>query len=245
MQNNLVSQAGQMEVHGIPNDTIPAINQVACIILGPIIQNLLYPYLSKRKIHFRPIARITVGFIAVVIAMGYTAGVQRLIYNASPCYEAPLACPASDGGHTPNHINVWLQTPIYVIMAISEIFSYVTALEYAYAKAPKDMKTIVQAISLLIAGIGAALGMAISPVAEDPKLVTMYAALAGAMVVGTVIFWWRFKKYDSIDEELDTLDDQRQQTHVLEARQIEVTDIEKVEQQVTITIEGKNNDGQH
>src|SRR2546421_6302876 len=110
MQNNLVSQAGQMELHGLPNDTIQALNPIACIILGPIVQKILYPFLNNRKISFRPIARITVGFITVIASMAYAAGVQRLIYNAGPCYDQPLACSASDGGRIPNHVNVWLQT---------------------------------------------------------------------------------------------------------------------------------------
>jgi POT family proton-dependent oligopeptide transporter len=167
---------------------------------------MLYPFLNNRKISFRPIARITVGFITVIAAMAYAAVVQHLIYNAGPCYDQPLACLASDGGRIPNNVNVWLQTPIYVILAFAEIFSFVTASEYAYAKAPKDMKAIVQSMTQLTAGVGAALGMAISPVAKDPKLVIMYGALGGAMCVVTMLFWWRFKKYDHIDEELDMLD---------------------------------------
>jgi hypothetical protein len=35
MQNNLISQAAQMEASGTPNDLLPAMNQVGCIVLGP------------------------------------------------------------------------------------------------------------------------------------------------------------------------------------------------------------------
>src|SRR5204863_6286888 len=143
-----------------PNDAIQAINPIACILLGPIIQKLLYPFLTKRKIPFRPIARVAVGFITTIAAMAYAAGVQRLIYNAGPCYEKPLACKASDSGRIPNRVNVVLQTPVYAILAFAEIFSFVTASEYAYSKAPKDMKAVVQAFTQLTAGVGASLGMA-------------------------------------------------------------------------------------
>ena len=37
MFNNLVSQAGQMDLHGVPNDMIQAFSGVACVLIGPLI----------------------------------------------------------------------------------------------------------------------------------------------------------------------------------------------------------------
>ncbi|KAF8244417.1 oligopeptide transporter [Wilcoxina mikolae CBS 423.85] len=203
--NNLVSQAGQMQLNGVPNDTIQALNGIGCIVLGPVFQKLLYPLLNKHKISFGPIGRITVAFVTMAAAMAYAAGVQRLIYNTGPCYEKPLACPASDSGRIPNSVSVWIQTPVYFILAAAEILGFVTASEYAYSKAPKNMKALVQALTQVTAGVGAALGMSISPVVEDPRLVIMYTALAASMLVVTAPFWWLFKKYDKIDEDLNAL----------------------------------------
>jgi dipeptide/tripeptide permease len=80
MQNNLISLAKQIETN-IPSDMMPAINQVACIILGPIIQYGLYPFLRRRNIRFNPIARITAGFAAIALAMLYATIVQHKIYT--------------------------------------------------------------------------------------------------------------------------------------------------------------------
>jgi POT family proton-dependent oligopeptide transporter len=101
---------------------------------------------------------------------------------------------------------VWLQTPIYVILAPAEIFAGVTASEYAYSKAPRNMKVVVQAISLLTSGLGQALGLAVSPAAKDPQMVGLYSGLAGAMAVVTGAFWLWFRKYDAEDEEMDALE---------------------------------------
>ncbi|ORX90763.1 POT family-domain-containing protein [Clohesyomyces aquaticus] len=204
MQNNLISQAGQMQFSGPPNDAVPAINQVACVVLGPVIQHGLYPFLIRRRIRFRSIARITVGFLFVALAMLYATIVQQVIYTAPPCYSHPNACPKVK--HTyrlsvPNHVNVWIQGPVYVFVATGEIFAYVTALEYANDNSPTDMKAIVQAISLLIAGFGSLLAMAITPIARDPYLVIMYACLASAMTLATILFWWKFREYDKDDAE--------------------------------------------
>lgn len=76
-------------------------------------------------------------------------------------------------------------------------------MEYAYAKAPKGMRSVVQAIGVLTAGLGAVIGVGMSQLAVNPKLVSMYAVLAGAMGGTSVVFWVLFRKYDEVDEELN------------------------------------------
>jgi POT family proton-dependent oligopeptide transporter len=58
------------------------------------------------------------------------------------------------------------------------------------------MKAIVQAASLLIAGVGSAVAMALTPAARDPLMVGFYGGLTGAMIVTTVIFYIVFRNYD-------------------------------------------------
>ncbi|KAF9880523.1 oligopeptide transporter [Colletotrichum karsti] len=205
MFNNLISQAGQMQLHGVPNDMLQAMAGVACVVFGPVIQ-VLYNFLAKRRISFRPMARITTAFLVCGGGMAYAAGLQQIIYNAGPCYETPRACAASNGGRLPNEVNVWAQLPVYVALAVAEIFGLVTASEYAYSKAPKDMRSIVQAMVQLSACLGSLMAMALSPAARDPNLVIVYASIAGAMAICSALFWWKFRKYDRLDRELNKLD---------------------------------------
>lgn len=119
----------------------------------------------------RPISRITTGFFLASIAMIYAAVLQHIIYTKPPCFLYPKKCPASNDGELGNKIHVAIQTPAYLFIGLSEIFSSVTGLEYAYTKAPASMKSFVTSLFLLTTALGAALGMAISPVAKNPKLV--------------------------------------------------------------------------
>jgi POT family proton-dependent oligopeptide transporter len=187
MQNNLISQAGQMKTNGTPNDLLPAMNQVGCIVLGPIIQEVVYPFLHRRRIYPTPITRITIGFAFVTLSMLYATIVQLLIYKSSPCYDQPASCGS-------NQVNVWIQAPLYFLMSAGEIFAYVTALEYAYQYSPKAMKVVVQAVGLLVGGVGSACAMALTPVARDPDLITFYASLTAGMAITTVMFWWVFHR---------------------------------------------------
>lgn len=68
------------------------------------------------------------------------------------------------------------------------------------------MRTVVQALRQVTAGVGSALGMALSPVAVDPKVLYMYVGLAVAMIITAPLFWVFFRTYDEIDEELNGLD---------------------------------------
>lgn len=141
-------------------------------------------------------ARIAMGFLFLTLAMVYTAILQKLVYSTGPCYNHPLTCPESDHGQIPNQISMFLQTPIYVLSAIAEIFCFTTGTEYAYYQAPKKMKSMVQSVGMTTAGVGACLAMAFTPITKDPHLVIMYSSLAGVMAVTTVLFGAFFEKHD-------------------------------------------------
>ncbi|EFR05005.1 peptide transporter PTR2-A [Nannizzia gypsea CBS 118893] len=205
MVNNFVSQASTMQLHGIPNDIMQNINPLAIIIFIPICDRIVYPLLRKRGIKFKPITRITTGFLFASIAMAYAAIVQHLIYSSPPCYNTPMKCDASKNGKLPNQIHVAVQSPAYLMIGLSEIFASITGLEYAYTKAPPSMKSFVMAMFLLTSAVGAALGMAISPVAKDPKLVWMYTGLSVASAVAGIIFWFLFSRYNAKEEAMNAL----------------------------------------
>lgn len=194
MQNNLISQAGQMKTNGTPNDLLPALNQVGCIVMGPLIQMGLYPFLHRRRIYIGPIMRITIGFGFMALSMLYATVVQHVIYSSTPCSDGPKQCVFS--ASEDRRPSVWIQAPVYFLISTGEIFSYVTGLEYAYDHSPKDMKVIVQAISLLVGGVGSIVALALTAVAQDPNLVIFYASLTGGMLIVTVIFLILFHRYD-------------------------------------------------
>ncbi|PMD40414.1 peptide transporter PTR2-A [Hyaloscypha variabilis F] len=201
MLNNFVSQAGTMELHGIPNDVLGNIDALTIIIFIPVLNVWLYPILQRNGIPFRPIARITVGFIIAGLAMVYAAGVQHLIYISPPCYDSPLHCAASNDGSIPNKVNVLIQIPAYLLIGFSEIFASTAGLEYAYTQAPPSMKSFIMSLFLLTSAGGSVLGMLVAPWAKDPYLVWMYAGFA-IMCLGTGwVFWRLFRGYDTPKDE--------------------------------------------
>lgn len=48
----------------------------------------------------------------------------------------------------------------YVLIALSEIFASITGLEYAFTKAPKNMRSLVMSVFLFMSAVAAAIGEA-------------------------------------------------------------------------------------
>ncbi|CAO2654544.1 Nn.00g112770.m01.CDS01 [Neocucurbitaria sp. VM-36] len=202
MMNNFVSQAGQMQLHSLPNDILPNIDPITIIILIPIMDRIIYPFIRTRlHLAFSPVTRISLGFIFASLAMLYASILQGVIYNAPPCYEYPLNCAegkieGGNGRYKPNEVHVAWQAPAYILIAVSEVLASITGLELAYAKAPANMKSFIMSLFLLTSAGGSALGILISPFAKDPYLRHLYFGLAIAAAMTGFVFWRMFRFID-------------------------------------------------
>ncbi|KAJ6441851.1 MFS peptide transporter Ptr2 [Purpureocillium lavendulum] len=205
---NFVTQAGQMQGHGMPNDFMQNFDPISILVFTPLLESVVYPLLRRAGIELRPIARITIGFWFAALCLAYAAIVQHIIYSAGPCYDHPGACPAGMDGDSPlpNNVHIAIQVPAYLFIGISEIFISVTGLEYAYTKAPPSMKSFVQSIYLFTNAFGSALSEALVSVAEDPKFLWMYTGVACFAFATGCIFWFLFKHYDQEEEKMYDLD---------------------------------------
>ncbi|KAK2606189.1 hypothetical protein QQS21_003359 [Conoideocrella luteorostrata] len=210
INNNLISQAAVLERHGIPNDVLSNLNPFALLIFIPLNDFFIYPALRKAGVRFTPIRKITAGFFVGCAAMVWAAVVQYYIYQKSECGNhaagrttdpvtgEPVKCPVVS-------INVWAQTGSYVLIALAEVFASITSLEYAYSKAPKNMRSMVQAVALFMTSFAAAIGQAFNGLASDPLLVWNYAVVAILAFVAGTCFFLQFRGLDIHEDELNEL----------------------------------------
>jgi len=205
INNNLTSQASLLELHGLPSDVISNIDPLALIVLIPVFDQIVYPFLRKRGINFTPIKRITAGFFLGVAAMIWAGVLQLYIYKKSPCGYDANNCYDNDGNALPAPINIGAQTGAFVLIAISEIMGSVTSLEYAFSKAPKNMRSLVMSVALFTNALAAAIGEALVPLADDPLLVWNYMVPAILAFVGGCMFWLQFRQLDADEDKLNML----------------------------------------
>jgi POT family proton-dependent oligopeptide transporter len=205
MTNNLTSQAAVMKLGGVPNDIVSNFNPLFIVLLIPIMDKLVYPGLRRTGFKFTPIKRITCGFILASFSMISACVTQYYIYKMSPCGKNANACKDENGDTIPAAISVWVQLLPYGLIGFSEIMASVTSLEYAYTKAPVNMRSTVQAICLFMTAISSALAQALVALSEDPLLVWNYGLVAVLAALGGVGFWLNNKKFDKEEDRLNTL----------------------------------------
>ncbi|CDO75854.1 hypothetical protein BN946_scf184833.g5 [Trametes cinnabarina] len=205
LNNNLTSQAATMVTNGVPNDVLSNLDPFALIIFIPIVDQFIYPGLRRLGINFSPLKRITLGFFTGAAAMVWSAVVQHYIYKRNPCGYKVSTCKDSAGNPLTSDLNVWIQTGSYVLIAFSEIFASITGLEYAFTKAPKNMRSLVMSVFLFMSALASALGEAFVSLSSDPLLVWNYGVMGVLAFVAGIIFWFQYRELDRQEDELNNL----------------------------------------
>ncbi|KAF9739296.1 POT family protein [Paraphaeosphaeria minitans] len=207
MNNNLVSQAATMTLNGVPNDVITNLNPISLVIFIPIVDNFLYPFLRKKGIKFTPIKRMAFGFMLASLAMVAATIIQYYIYESTTCGKYLNGCKDAEGNKIRSPLNVWIQSVPYVFIGFSEIFTSVTGLEYAFTKAPKNMRSVVTSYWHFMSAFSNALGQTLVALSEDPLLVWNYTTAALLAFVGGVLFWLHQRPTDKLEDALNMLPD--------------------------------------
>jgi POT family proton-dependent oligopeptide transporter len=207
LNNNLTSQAATMTTNGLPNDVLSNLDPFALIIFIPICDLVFYPFLRRIGINFSPLKKIAWGFFTGTAAMIWAAVLQHYIYKTNPCHYQASTCEDGDGNPLVSPLNVWIQTGSYVLVAFSEIFASITGLEYAFTKAPHNMRSLVMSVFLFTSALSAALGEAFVSLSADPLLVWNYGVMGVLAGIAGTIFWFTTRSLDAQEDELNRLKD--------------------------------------
>ena len=183
--NNL---SAAMESNGVPNDVINNFNPLAIIVFTPILDYLIYPFLTRIRMNPNITIRIFIGFMLAAGAMAGGAILQKMVYTQSPCGDYASTC------DTQAPISLWETCVIYGLTGISETFAMVGGYQIAFITSPSNMRSFVMAIFLFQTALSSIINIIISPALVDPNLVKVFAALAG--VGAAFAFWWLFNYWN-------------------------------------------------
>ncbi|KAJ7053645.1 peptide transporter PTR2B [Mycena amicta] len=206
IDGNLGTVAAGMTLKGTPNDLIQNLNPISIIIMIPIFERFIYPFLRRRGINFTPIKRITAGFFVAGLAMVYAAVLEHYLYKTSPCpNHLPSECETADGNPNASPINVWVVSGPYILVGMAEIFASITSLEYAYTKAPLRMKSVVMAFSQLQTALASALNFALVSVNVEDKFQWLFASFGITATIFAALFYWTFRELDKAEVALNLI----------------------------------------
>ncbi|PKI83233.1 hypothetical protein MVES1_003223 [Malassezia vespertilionis] len=220
--SNLITQAGQMDLGGQPTELVSQLDPIFVIVLVLLFNLVIYPLVDKYRIPFSPIKRITAGFIVASTSMIWAAVLQDYIYKTNPCgkhvgdsvpHLNAQGQPVMGANGQPelcdqvsSSLSVWIQSGPYVLIAFSEIFTSVVAMEVAMLMAPKNMRSMVMAvISTLTVAIASAIGEAFNPLSKNPLFTWSYTTFACLSFVGGIAFWFTFRYIDREQEQLNLI----------------------------------------
>ena len=116
LSTNLISQASTLSSASIPNDVLPNVDPLALLIMIPIMDMWVYPWLRARGWKLGPIFRIWLGFVCAAVAMAWCAAVQWGVYNTNPCGEWVGSGRDANGEvcEGKSWLSVFIQVPAYV-----------------------------------------------------------------------------------------------------------------------------------
>jgi len=134
MQSNFITQGDWMDKPTwLKSEQLNLVDSIIIIALIPVFDALVFPCMRRVfRTNLGCISRMTIGFVIAGIGFVYAGLLQRSIQNRGNWLteDGKLVYHLFPGS---NKVSVWLQIPPYIFIAISEIFSSVSALEFAYA----------------------------------------------------------------------------------------------------------------
>jgi POT family proton-dependent oligopeptide transporter len=189
-QSAWVLQARNMNLRWLGITWLPewpqAINAVLVMVMIPLFSYAVYPGVEK-VMTLRPLRKIAIGLFVTALSFVVSAWIEiRIAAGFKP--------------------SLGWQCLAYVFLTAAEILVSITALEFSYTQAPKEMKSLVQAVFLLSISLGNAFTAVVNWFIRNADGTSKlsgpgyYWFFVVAMLVTSVLFlpvarWYRPKDY--------------------------------------------------
>lgn len=144
----------------IPSAWLTLFDVIFLILLIPVMEKLVYPFLDRHHIHMSMLTKISIGMVIAFLAI--------LVAGCLETYRLDLvddgqAIVQVIGNTTYNAADLWImwQAPQYTLIGISEAFASVSSLEFAYSQSPNSIKSMIMGLTCMLTGVGSFLGTVI------------------------------------------------------------------------------------
>eukprot|EP01135_Chromosphaera_perkinsii_P005865 Nk52_evm14s369 gene=Nk52_evmTU14s369 len=207
---SFISQAGWMEMpRWLSTTSLQVADPLILIVFIPVHDYAVFPLLRKCGLRLGHIARITIGFCIISIAFFWAFMLQVWVDDQGH-YDSNGDFHRNDNPNIKHSdISIWWQVPAYLLIGISEIWTVITLLEFAFSQAPKSMKAMLMAFNSLTVAGGALLGIAFKPLFKPENYVYLFLSFAAILIGMAPIFYFHLRNMaivsmdQYVEEEID------------------------------------------
>ncbi|CAK6449576.1 unnamed protein product [Pipistrellus nathusii] len=195
----------------IPEAWLLLANVVVLLVLVPVKDRLLDPWLLRRQLLPSALQKMALGMcfsFASVLVAGFLE-MKRLEYIH---HNQTVSQQIGDSVYYAAPLSVWWQTPQYLLIGVSEMFASIPGLEFAYSEAPRSMQGAVMGIFFSLSGVGSLLGSGLVALLSLPRgwlhcpedqgninncrMDRYFFLLAGVQVAAALLFVWISRRYE-------------------------------------------------
>eukprot|EP01126_Amoeba_proteus_P037529 TRINITY_DN3874_c0_g2_i3.p2 TRINITY_DN3874_c0_g2~~TRINITY_DN3874_c0_g2_i3.p2 ORF type:complete len:254 (-),score=41.27 TRINITY_DN3874_c0_g2_i3:83-844(-) len=147
----------QLGSFSVPVAALQVFNALGILILVPLFDRIVYPFLRAKKISISMLDRIGYGYLLATLSVLYTGCIE--VYRNYLFHEGEwIEQEVGSLKLIAVKLSVFVQVPSYFLISAGEVMSVITGMEFAYSQSPPTMKSMVLALFYLTNAIGSYLG---------------------------------------------------------------------------------------
>eukprot|EP00126_Sphaerothecum_destruens_P013747 Sdes_comp23531_c0_seq1m21746 len=185
MTNSFILQAEWLEKPSwIDSTSLNVIDAWVLIFFIPIHDRWVFPTLRRWGFRLGYVSRITTGFVIISTAFIEAFVIQYFIVQQGTLdANGNFTGTGKYLGRTTSDISIWWQVYAYIACGISEIWTSISIIEFAFSQAPESMRSMIMATNNCTLAIGSILGIILNPVFNPANYMYLFASFAIVMLV--------------------------------------------------------------
>ncbi|NWI67947.1 S15A3 protein, partial [Todus mexicanus] len=216
-----IFQHGQDDASTLQDYTFPDVwlflaNTVALLALIPLKDRVIDPFLARQKLLPSPLKQMALGTffgLTSILAAGILEHERLRDGRRDQTMLQLLGKNRSEAAALP----VWWQVPQYLLLGVSELFTNIPGLEFAYTEAPRSMRGATTGLFIFTSGVGLLLGSGLWTLLSLPthgwtrcpedhgnitrcRLENYLLLLAGIQSITCLLFLWISRRYRSQEQ---------------------------------------------